>query len=1143
MKNRQSQHVAVFEEYAMLIVLIFLLNITIATDGVSQGVLSVKDAVISIDLENVTIERAFKEIEEKSDYIFVYNHSKINNKARISVTARNESLEHLLSSISEQANLSFRQVSDKISVKPQGKKALDTSFVVPISHAEAPIIQETVTGRVTDSNGDALPGATIVEKGTTNGTVTDADGKYQLIVQQGAVLVVSFVGYESQEISVNDRAVIDITLSSSIANLEEVVVVGYGTQKKLNVTGAMASVTRDDLIKAPVASLTNALSGRLPGVIATQRSGEPGQDEADIFIRGVGTPGDPSPLYVIDGIERTRADFSQLDPNEIESVNIVKDAAAAIFGVRAANGVVLVTTRRGATGKPNVSYGYNIGFQSPAMLPKFLGSAGYAELLNEATINAGGAPVFTEDQIQKYRDGSDPYNFPNTDWADAVLDDYAVMQKHNVNVSGGSENVKYFVSGGFLDQNGLYETNEFKRYNLRSNIDANLTKTTRLSLDISGRLEKNRQPNSSTDGIFFGITRNIPILSPYNENGTFRNISPYPNLVASVSKGPGYQNTDRSAILTTITLEQQLFVQGLSGKVVLAYDRTDTKFKNWSASQVLYGIDGTPTPFASPSLRERFDQTVRFTPQVHLNYSRSFNDHSVSGLLVYTQTKTGSNFFEGFTRNYVTAAIDQAFFGTSVQDQQYTGQEDNFGRRGLAGRFTYDFKSTYLFEFSFRYDGSENFPKNGRFGFFPAIAGGWVVSNEDFMKEINAINFLKFRASYGIVGNDKLALTAGADPERFLYLATYDAYQSPGNDANLGAYAFNGQYAAGIVPGALANPNITWEKVSKFNAGVELELFDNKVSLDVDYFHDRRTDILAKRNLAIPVTFGADLPAENLGEVINRGVEGIFMFRETRGAFKYNIGGSLTFARSKVINLEEAENVPPAVKKEGKPLNQFIGLKAIGIFQSQEEIDNSPDQSALGGTTGGKVHPGDVRYADINGDGVVNADDRGAVGRSNIPQLIYGIMGGVAYKGLELNFMFQGAGMVDQYLTQQAIGAFFNGGKVAEVWLDRWTPNNPGAEYPRILVDPGQNAPSSATSLSSLWLQDASYLRLKNVELSYSFPSKLISSLGLGGLRVYVSGQNLLTFTDMFVDPENANEHGRYYPQMKVYNLGATVQF
>ena len=1041
---------------------------------------AVDGKVVEMELEGDNADELLRKVLKPYDLLF----DKIDAKHYV-VYATSDSKKNV-KKLKRKGTLDLGHRSDT-DVSASGETSMaGSSITQPLVFEQAADL--TVSGKVTDENGSILPGATVLEKGTTNGTTTDVEGNYTLTVSdENAVLSVSFLGYLTQEIPLANRTQVDVSLLPDVATLTEVVVVGYGVQKKVNVTGSVASISGDKLKKAPVASLSNALVGNLPGIITTQRSGEPGQDDANIFIRGIGTPGDAGPLFVIDGIPRSQSDFTQLDPNEIESVNVLKDAGAAVFGSRAGNGVILVTTRRGASGKARFSYSYNLGFQSPARLPEYVGAADYLRLQNEASVNAGGAILFDDDRIQSHINGDDPFNFPDTDWYDITLNDHGTMNQHNMNVSGGTENISYFVSAGYLDQDGLYDNNNFKRYNIRSNIDAQVTRTTKLSMDLSGRLENTEQPDITTDNLFFGLLRNIPIVSPYNEDGTFRLTSPYQNTVAGITDENGYNRSSQTVFLGKLSLEQELPIKGLKVKGVVAYDRSYTSRKNWSTGVIEFTPQGQPTPFRPPTLRESFNQSQRFTPELHLNYANSFGNSSVSGLLIYSQAKTMNNQFSGFAQNFVAEAIDNAFFNTDIATQTYTGEAENFARRGLVGRFTYDLSSKYLFEFSFRYDGSENFPSGERFGLFPAVAAGWVVSSEDFMKGVPWLDFLKLRASYGVVGNDNLVINN--QTSRFLYFASFTAV-----DGILGDYSFLNDGVSELVPAltpsAIANPNVTWESVAKFNVGLESDFFNGLLSLDVDFFYDVRTDILARRDLAVPQTFGAILPAENLGEVHNRGIEMILTHKRKIGDFQYNIGGNVTYARNKVINLEEAESVPDRLSRENRSLNQFFGYEAIGIFQNQEEIDNAPDQTALGGTTGpdgsSGVFPGDIRYKDLNNDNIINDEDRGPIGRSNIPELVYGITGGVSYKGLDLSFLFQGASRVDQYLTQQAIGAFFNGGNAAEEWLDRWTPENTGGGMPRILVNPGQNADQQ----SSFWLQDASYLRLRNVELGYSLPSK-----------------------------------------------------
>jgi TonB-linked SusC/RagA family outer membrane protein len=1011
------------------------------------------------------------------------------------------------------------------------------SLQLQASEERSDLQETTVSGKVTDETGSPMPGVNVILKGTTTGVSTDANGTFKMAVQDNSsVLLISFIGYKAEEILVGSQTTINVSLSLDIETLSEIVVVGYGEQKKVNVTGAVAVLGGSELMKAPVANLSNGLAGRIPGIITTQRSGEPGSDGANILIRGIATTGDTAPVFVIDGIFRTDRDFTQLDPNTIESVNILKDAGAAVFGVRAGNGVILVTTKRGtASGKTSLSYSYNLGFQSPAKLPKYLGSPDYAILRNEAAVNAGEPTLFTQAQIDDYRSGA----LPNTDWYATVLNKYGAQAQHNLSLRGGTEAIRYFVSLGYLDQDGLYSSNNFKRYNVLSNIDVQATKTTKITLDLIARLENRTQPGISTDNLYFALLRNIPTLpATRNINGVdeFANITPYPNPLASISNQSGYNNLDQNSFLSRFSITQDLpFVPGLSAKAIIAFDKGYSVTKNWSTSPTLYNADGTFTPFSPPTISESLGQGQSMTSEFHLNYKRSFGIHNFSGLLLYTQTRSGGNSFAGSATKIASNAIDQGFFSVQA-NQQYTGRAENSGRRGLVGRINYDMNSKYLFEYSYRYDGTEQFPANNRFGYFQGIAAGWVLSSENFLKNSRIVNFLKLRTSYGSLGNDRLGTNT------FLFLSSFDGYQ-PAAGANgqvdLGNYAFNGAGVSGLQPGRLANPNVVWETVKKFDIGLESELFNGRLSLDLDYFSDRRTDVLGQRNLAVPATFGAVLPVENLGIIDNEGIEVGLSTKGKIGRVNYKFGGNLTYTQNKLVFLDESPSQTPELRQTGRSLYQFFGYEAMGIFKDQAEIDAAPSQKALGGTQGGKVFPGDIRYKDQNNDGVVDGKDRGLIGRSNVPQIIYGITGELSFMGIDFSFLIQGAGRVNQYLDQAAIGAFQNGGKVAEVWLDRWTPEHTDAKYPRILVNPGQNA----SQLSSFWLQDASYIRLKNVTLSYALPKIWSDKINTSEIRFYASGQNLLTIADMFGDPENSNPNGRYYPQLKVINFGVNVKF
>ena len=1004
-----------------------------------------------------------------------------------------------------------------------------------------------VTGKVTRKNtGEPLSGATVTVKGTSTTTITDDAGVFGITTTPGSTLVVSYTGLTLMESVVPATGEVNFSMEEGVGGtLTDVVVVGYGTQRRSNVTGAISTIKTKELVQSPVADLSNALQGRVPGIITKQSSGEPGKDGANIYIRGNATFGATmEPLFVVDGIVRSFRDFSQLDANEVESVSFLKDASsAAIFGVRGANGVVLVTTKRGKTGKIATNYSFNYGLQEVTKFNNNLGSVEYATLYNEALFNDGLPLAYTNSDIAKFQSGEDPTFYPNTNWQQLVLGGTASMMQHNLSFSGGSEKVKYFASLGYLDQDGLYKSLNYKRYNLRLNLDLQVTNLTKVSIDMGGRLENRTAPTTSISSIFEHTLRNPPTIPAEYPGIGYAQVGSYVNTLRAIDPAAGYDNTENNTILTTLSLEQQIpWVKGLSVKGVFAYDKRMNYSKRWSDNVYVYTKNPTTgnydrSAYNNPSLNEGYFQQYQTELQAHINYSNRFGKHGVSALVLFLQQERPQNQFTAGRSGYEFSFFDVLSQGPATNaagtiTETISGTEDRFALRSAAARVNYDFDNKYMFQASLRADESENFAPDYRRGYFPAFSAGWVISNENFMGFSKSIlDYLKIKASWGQLGSD--AINA-----RFLYLSRYSTVANN--------YAFGGTTYPGLNPTA-SNPNVSWETSTKSDLGFEARLFKGKLDVEFDYFYEKRQDILAVRSSQIPATYGGPLPAENVGEVENKGLE-ITLGHTNRinNDLTYNIKANLTLAKNKIVYAPEGSNVPEAFKATGRSIGSYYGYKATGI------IKDSATYNAYGKTTAFPISLGDIMYKDINKDGKIDNGDRQWLNTGAIPEIVYGISGGVIYKGFEVNFLFQGATNVYQQLTQNAGFAFFNGGRVTEEWLDRWTPDHPDAKYPRVSTNatattnnyqiPG--GPAYGVGGNSFWIEDASYLRLKNLEIAYTFKSSFLAKIGASQLRVYATGQNLVTFTELHnVDPENTNASGWYYPAQTVYNFGINIQF
>lgn len=1002
--------------------------------------------------------------------------------------------------------------------------------------------QLTVKGVVKDVTGEPIIGASVLVKGTTLGVITDIDGNFQLDqVSSDATIEISFIGYITQQLKASP--LLTVTLKEDTQTLDEVVVVGYGVQKKTNLTGAVTSMKSEDLLKSKSANSTNALVGQMPGLISKQATGEPGADDASLFIRGIATfQGDTSPAFIIDGIERSSADFARMDPNDIESINVLKDAAsAAIFGMRGANGVIVITTKRGNSDKPVIKYSGNVSVQSPTKLPEFANSYDYARLYNDFI----GKEVYSSEAIAKFKDGSDREKYPNTNWYDEMLSQNAVQHQHSLSVSGGTDKVHYYISAGFLDQNGLWKDLDYKRYNLRSNIDANITKTTRLGVDISGRVEKSLNSGSS-QGVFKELVRNTPVLLCRFDNGKFAvPDATHPNVVASNQPGGSYSKGNTFVVDARVELDQKLdfITKGLSVKGTASFSKNIFKNKSWNVSPYVYSKDENqeyilkPRSSASLGLTQNGDEYQEY--QFQANYDRIFGNHHITAMAMGLIRK-------GYVeRSYMkrisfdSEILDQMNAGNAA-NQSLSAHDGETARASYMARVNYNYMQKYLVEFNIRRDGSENFAPSKRWGTFMSASLGWVISEEKFFEPIkDKINFLKIRGSYGTLGNDN---TGGVS---FPFYSRFDLYH--GNNAsngfanNLGDYVWGNLVTKGMVPGAIANALATWEKSNKTNIALDATLF-NRLNMTVDFFMEKRTDILAQRGAEIPGSFGGTLPLENLGEVKNKGVDFSLNYHQTIRDFNFSIGGNFTFARNKIVEMAEAEGTSEYMRKTGRPINGYYGYKTDGIFKTKEEIAEYGKQEVAG--KGYVTQPGDIKYVDIDGNGVVDSNDMTYLGNGNIPEIVYGINGGLSWKNFDLSFLFQGAGRTQVYLKGGIIQPFFNQGNLPQLWVEEsWTEQRPNAKYPR-LVQSTHNMPNTDISAVQTYLYDSSYLRLKNIEIGYTFPKQWLSKLAITGLRVYCNAQNLFTISDVpQIDPENTQQEGWTYPQMKSFNFGLTLQF
>lgn len=1004
-----------------------------------------------------------------------------------------------------------------------------------------------VKGVVRDAQGEALIGVSIVEVGNNaNGTITDFDGNYVIVVSsEKSRLQFSYVGYETEQISVNGRSVLTVEMQEDTKVLNEVVVVGYGAQKKETVTGAMTTVSHDELIKSPVSNVSNALAGRLTGVTLMQRSGEPGKDASEIRIRGVGTlgSGNSSPLIVIDGVERESMDG--IDMNEIESINVLKDASTtAVYGIRGANGVIILTTKTGSESKPKVSLTGNVAMQTPTTLPEFLDSYDFAVLRNEGLRNDGMPELFSPEAIEAFRTGSDPIFYPNKEYFKTFLKDLSMKQQYNINIAGGTPIIKYFVSLGYLRQEGQYNTAPIKelnvgydpnpiynRYNIRANFDINITRHLTGSIKLGNQVMSSNYPNSSSESLFSSIMNSCPMIGCGVVDGKL--IRAYlddplsfqagrGSSAAAVLLSTGYTINNENVFNMNLSLKYDLeaLTPGLSVRVMYAYDNYyHRSISRQKTIDSYYAVrDYTTGEISFPKYtNEGGFETHKEAHSVYrvsyleaaIDYQRTFGDHRVTGLLLYNQRKKR---IPG-----LAYAVPEAL-------------------QGLVARATYSYKDKYLAEFSLGYNGSENFPPNLRYGFFPAASVAWVLTEEKFVPKNPYLTFMKLRASYGEVGNDKLG------SNRFLYLPTSfeyinkDLYQFGTDGIDRVGYQ-------GAIEGQIGNPAVTWERAQKANVGLDMRFFNNKLIVVADGFYEYRDNILIKRN-TIPAIFGSkNLPAVNMGRMCNRGVEAEVHWLQKVNEVQYSIDGNISWAKNKVLFQDEAPAEYDWLMATGFSVNQIKAYRSDGLYNYIDEVYNRPYYS----TYANKVQQGDIKYIDINGDGLINYMDMVPTGYNDVPQLTYGFGASLEWRWLDISILFQGAAQTTIVQRSMTAWAFNLGANMTlKEHMNRWTQErfDKGEliTMPRLSAD-GKDSPNSLSS--DFWIEDASYLRLKNMEIGFSLPASLLEKAKISACRLYVNGNNLLTFTRLKnADPENPTTNaGTVYPQMRVFNIGFNIQF
>lgn len=1098
---------------------------------------------LSLNIENRSIKDVLFQIESLSDFRFIYESEKMNLDETVSVQVKEVTVEQILSLLFEKESVDYEITeSNLILIKPNAKQVNITGDARGTLYKQD---DKQVTGVVKDALGEPIIGGSVFVKGSTNATMTDLDGTFSIQVPSNGVLVFSYIGFVTQEINADNISIpLTITLLEDLQQLEEVVVVGYGVQKKASVTGSVSAIDNKDLLKAPVSNISNALVGRLPGIRVQNSGGIPGE-ESSVDIRGFGAP-----LVLVDGIEQPGF---QIDPNEVESISVLKDAAASIYGVKAGNGVLLITTKKGVKGKARITYNGSVGFQNFTSYPKMVNAAQYAELTDEDAINRGNPPVYGPEKLQKFKEGKE-LGYRSYDWYDILTRSNAPQTQHNLNVSGGTEDVSYFASVGYLNQEGIYSTKSlgFSRYNFRSNISAKIAKDLTAEVQLSGRIENRNAPYDDDTYVIHGITRMHPTMSPYanDDDHSYYGLTNFQNpLARSDADYSGYRKSKKKLFNGQFSIKYDTpFLPGFSVKALFSYLTKVEDEKNFAKEFWLYSHDKAGDEYVynkvftgnSPSnlFRKTYTSEQNFL-QFSLNYNRTFSEkHNVNAILLYEQREDIDDYVQAY-RQFDIDALDQINAGSDT-NKNNGGNESEMANVSFIGRVNYDYMQKYLLELAFRQDGSAKFHRDSRWGFFPSVSLGWRMSEESFLKNnIDFLDNLKLRVSYGKMGDDK---GNNNEVQAFQYLT---GYNYPGGSS----YIFGSNVFKSLDPKGLPNLAYTWFTSEIFNLGVDMSLWNRLLEGSVDVFYRKRKGLLAYRYQSLPNTFGSSLPQENLNSDDYRGFEISLGHTNQIQDFRYSIRGNMSFTRIKNVYIEQADPINSyrywKDYRSDRWQNMEFGYKCVGQFINQEDINSWAVQDGAGNTT---LLPGDLKFEDFNGDGVINDYDVQPIGRSDKPEIYFGLDITADWKGFDFSLLMQGATNYARYMDGAMGYALFNGSSALDVFMDRWhradlyDPNSewiPG-KYPSTY---SSGNPSNVRR-STFNLIDSYYLRVKNIEFGYTFPKHLLQKYGVNNLRVYVSGNNVLTFDNLpFGDPEAPSNDRILYPQLRIWNLGVNLTF
>jgi TonB-linked SusC/RagA family outer membrane protein len=1095
---------------------------------------------LNLKVQNTQVKEVLNQIENQSEFFFMFDNKQVDVERKVNLEVSSMNIDQVLQKLFEGTGVNFRIINRQILLFSENTNSAFSQQA------------NRVSGKVTDSAGESLPGVSVVVKGTTNGTITDGNGNYSLPnIPENATLQFSFVGMKGQEVTVGGKTTINVTLAEDAIGIEEVVAVGYGTTKKVNLTGAVGSINNSTIEKIPaIASTNNALAGRLPGLISKQYSGSPGRDASSLSIRGFGDA-----LVIVDGVE---SQFNNIDPNQIESISILKDASSAIYGARAGNGVILVTTKRGNVEKPTISFNGTYSSQSITDYPDMMSSGQYSEYQREYYLNQGLDPNtegFSKENIQKYYDGTDP-DYPNTDWRSLLLKDNAPMQMYDVSIRGGSDKIKYFGSIGYLDQQSLWKESggAMNRYNFRANIDAKITNNLSAQMDFSDILEfrtSSAREHDATSNVETWLWQDLWGTLP-----TYPSSLPDPSKIAFGGGGAtgganissnrnifGAADDQNEHIKIAGGFQYKMpFVKGLTAKYLLTYNKSYGKFKvmqrpvefwEYNYSMDLYTQVGQWSP--DSKLYQSSSENRVLTNQFSLNYESIFNDvHQIQAMALFESIDYSYEWISGERQKFLTPDIPYLDAGGDYE--KASGSASEMGRMSYVGRLNYIYKDKFLAELIFRADASAKFQKESRWGYFPSLSIGWRVSEENFVKDnLPAIDNLKVRASVGQMGYDNVA--------NYDYLAGYiiPKYTSgPWNPDKNVMYVFGADGAMnGIVATSLANPYLSWEEMTIYNAGIDYSFLNSKIYGEFDAFYRTRDGIPATKLQSLPSTFGASLPVENLNSQNNRGFELVLGSKQKYGDFLLDISGNISWSRAKWGHYEEPDYSDDDYSDEAKRVKQIsgqwvdrqMGYLTDGLYTSQDQINAMTfDQDNQGNIT---LKPGDIKYIDKNNDGVLDWKDQTEIGKGSIPHWMFGLATNFTYKNFDLDMLFQGA---TGYNVVPSLAS------TAEVLFTKgWSPernNDANALFPRT------GSTAQGGGVSDFNLKEAGYIRLKTVNLGYNLPSNILQKAHIQNLRIYIAGTNLLTYNklkEFGYDPEIGS--GYYnYPIMRTLTFGINLK-